>query len=142
MFKSDAFDAMVKQCDGFVAITFPDRYGIECFCPSQPEMRNYVCGPAFSRQYVPLTSHPGAPYPVPGTTKDDICVAMMVPAKHLKHIKHHNEKIDIGRTFLEVIESFEKDKIAVALGVYDCSLEQEMVLAADEEEELKLEPSP
>ena len=79
-FKSDAFTAMVKQCpDGFVTIPFLHNYGMEFFRPGQPEIRTYICGLAFSREYVPLASHPGTPYAVKGTTTNDISVSMMGP---------------------------------------------------------------
>ena len=135
-YKTQSFRSMTLNCDGFVATTFSKKYAVDFRFNASIQHateRILICGPAYSRQYTPMISDPNNTSTVTETTKDDIMIAMMVPIIHMEKVKYRKGgKIDIGFTFLEVIRSLPEREVALALGVYDCSLEKEMVLANNE----------
>ena len=83
----------------------------------------------YSRAYVPMASSNGMRFTVPGAEDNDIMVAMLVSPKHMRHVVYYNDAIDVGKTCVSIMASMANDDIAVALGVYDLSLEMEMYLS-------------
>eukprot|EP00973_Karenia_brevis_P015259 2086245-Karenia_brevis.AAC.1 len=122
---------------GTVIMTFPRKYRVEFYQPrydATATNRTLVVGQMYSRKYIPMASGNGMRFAVPGASDDIVMVAMLVQPQHCQYIVHRNDAIDVGATALAIMRSLNKStEVGAALGVYDCSLEMELVLALNEQ---------
>ena len=132
--KSNAFESMKWLCpQGTLIITFPDKYDVEFWHPRADGMdseRVLICGRMHSRQYIPMTSGNGRRFKIPEADLENTMIALQVAPRHMNCIVWEDTKIDFGATVRRILGTFELGDFAVALGVYDCSLEMEL-LAVD-----------
>ena len=137
-YKTEAFESMAWLClTGTVIMTFHRKYRVEFYQPQYDTTaanRTLVVGQMYSREYIPMASGNGMRFAVPNAGDDIVMVAMLVPLQHFQHIVHRNDAIDVGATALAIMRSLNKStEFGAALGVYDCSLEMELVLALNEQ---------
>ena len=149
-FKTNAFGSMSWHSpSAFVLMTFPEKYGVEFYQPKYNEyyasMRKdpridrclFVTEGAF-RQYKPLAS--GSQYYEICKQGKRIMVAMLVPQRFMPCVHWRDEKIDVGRTLLSVLNRLSPHaEIAMELGGQSFSLSMEIILAMDSMQALKME---
>ena len=134
--KAEAFESMAWLCSGTTIMVFANKYDVEFWQPqhtkfhTKPLNRFLLCGRMFSRDYVSMASGNGMRFAVPDVDKDCLMVAMLVAPEHMKHIMYHNNAIDFGATCLSILGGMADCERAVALGIYDASLEREIYLAS------------
>ena len=119
---------------GVVAMTFPSKYDVEFYQPcADPTASNrlLICGKMRSKEYIPMASSDGLRYVIPNATKDDIMLAMLLPPTLLCCLAMDDDSIDFSATVHNILQSFTEDEFACALGVYDCSLEMELIAHAE-----------
>ena len=130
--KNHAFEAMQWLCPhGTVAMTFPDRYPVELLQPRslcEDSEKTLYCGRMYTRSYVPMTSGSGRRYTIGGADRSNTMLAMQVAPMHLDCVSRVGNRLDFSTTMKKIMATFEETDFAVALGVYDCSLEVELLL--------------
>ena len=130
-YKTNAFESMAWLCpQGVVAMTFPEKYKVEFYQPcADPTSANriLICGRMHSRAYIPMASSDSLRYAIPGAAQDSTMLAMLVPPTFLGCLTMEDGKIDFGATVRNILQALAEDEFACALGVYDCSLEMELV---------------
>ena len=131
-YKTQAFESMAWLCPtGVVAMAFPAKYEVEFYQPcADPTAANrvLVCCRMHSCGYVPMASSDGLRYTIPDTSIDDIMIALLVPPSFLNCLAFEKERLDFGLTIRNVLKMLGEDEYGCALGVYDCSLEMELIL--------------
>lgn len=138
-YKTQAFESMAWLCpSGVVAMPFPRKYQVEFYQPMHDENsqnRVLIVAKMYSRKYVPMSSGAGLRWSVPDVTKEDVMIAMLVPPRLMRHVVWMEEgAVDFGKTVLNFLSALPTNEFGAALGVYDCSLEMELVLALEEQE--------
>ena len=137
-YKAEAFESMAWLCSGTTIMVFANKYDVEFYQPqhtkfdTKPLNRFLLCGRMFSRDYVSMASGNGMRFAVPDVDKDCLMVAMLVAPQHMKHIVYRNDAIDFGATCLSILGDMADCERAIALGIYDASLEREIYLASVE----------
>lgn len=130
-YKTNAFESMAWLCpQGVVVMTFPSKYKVEFYQPcADPTSANriLICGRMLSRAYIPMASSDSLRYTIAGAAQDDTMLAMLVPQPLLGCLTMEDGKIDFGATMRKILQAFAEDEFACALGVYDCSLEMELI---------------
>ena len=130
-YKTNAFESMAWLCpQGVVAMTFPSKYNVEFYQPcANPTAANriLICGRMLSREYVPMASSDGLRYVIPDATKDDTMLAMLLPPRFLSCLVMEEGSVDFSATVHKILQALTEDEFACALGVYDCSLEMELL---------------
>ena len=86
-----------------------------------------ICGRMHSRQYIPMTSGNGRRFTIAKAGLENTMIALQVAPRHINCIVWEGSKIDFGATVRKILDTFEFADFAVALGVYDCSLEMELL---------------
>ena len=71
-------------------------------------------------------SSSGLRFTVPGTSIDDIMIALLVPHRFMTCLAYQDERLDFGVTIRHVLDMLGDDEYGCALGVYDCGLEMEL----------------
>ena len=135
--KTGAFEAMSWACDGTSIMTFSAKYNVEflqpqhCYFEETPRNRLLMVGRMHAEEYVPMASGNGLRYTVPDADIGDTMIAMLVAPEHLPYLVFNcnGGKIHFGQTCASIIAVLKDDEFAVALGVYDLSLEMEIYLA-------------
>ena len=131
VFKTQAFEAMAWLCPrGTVIMTFPSKYIVEFYQPcsaAAAAKRILVCGPMYSREYVPMSSSNGLRYTVPNATREDIMISLLVPPSLMQCVVIANGRIDFASTVQGVLDTLDDREFGCAFGVNDCSLEAELV---------------
>lgn len=134
-YKTQAFESMAWLCStGTVIMTFPQKYLVEFYQPLQVNAakRFLLCGKMFSRHYVPMASGNGMRFNVPEADAEDIVIALLLQPEYMDRVVRHGDEIDFGKTVLGILGSLSDKEYAVALGVYDASLEMELVYALED----------
>jgi hypothetical protein len=130
-YKTNAFESMAWQCTaGTVVMTFPAKFVVEFFQPCyHPDAASRVlmCGKMFSRSYVPMVSSDGLRYTIRDATIDDTMIAILLPPSLVACVAFKEDRIDFGLTIRQFLRALGEDEYGCALGVYDCSLERELV---------------
>ncbi len=130
-YKTNAFESMAWLCPaGTVVMTFPAKFAVEFFQPcSHPDAasRFLICGKMFSRSYVPMVSSDGLRYTISDTTVDDTMIAILSPPSLVACVAFEGDRIDFGLTMRQILHALGEDEYGCALGVYDCSLEMELM---------------
>ena len=80
-----------------------------------------------------MASGNGMRFAVPDVDKDSLIIAMLTTPQHMKHIVYREDAIDFGSTCLAILSDMAANEHAIALGVYDASLEREIYLASAEQ---------
>ena len=125
--KTNAFASMSWLCPtGVVVMTFPDKYKVEFYSTSD---RILIVGGMYSREYIPMMSGNDRRYTIIEAEIGTTVVAILTLAEHIEAITWNKGRIDFGATMREMLNRLGGDEYAVALGVYDCSLEIELVHA-------------
>jgi hypothetical protein len=88
-------------------------------------------GKMLSRDYTPMASSNGLRYTIPQVKQADTMVALLVPSAQLHCVAMEDGRIDFGTTMLRVLGSMGETQYGCSLGCYDCSLEMELVHAAN-----------
>ena len=131
IFQTQAFESMAWLCPrGTVIMTFPSKYIVEFYQPcseAAAAKRILLCGPMYSRHYVPMTSSDGLRYTIPNATRDDIMISLLVPPSLMQCVVIANGRIDFASTVQGVLDTLDDREFGCALGVNDCSLEAELV---------------
>jgi len=139
--KTQAFESMAWLApDGFVAMTFSSKYMVELYQPQHDDdahNRVLLSTRLLFRQYVPMQSSPLRRVPITDTT--NVMGAFLVPYRFMTCLDWRGDALDFGSTMLRVLTALRGTEKAVALGVYDCSLEKEIGLACAERDERELE---
>ena len=140
-YKTEAFESMAWQAPtGTIAMAFPTKYPAQflqpehnIFYPDKPARRLLLCGSMYSRFYVPMAVNDGMRFPVPGTDRQSIMLAMLLAPEHVRCLSYRPDgSIDFGDTCFSILRSLEEHEFGVALGAYDLSLEMEIYHAAKE----------
>ena len=130
--KENAFEAMTYLCpEGTVAMTFPDKYSISLWQPrtwDENSEKTLICCRMRTRGYVPMTSSRGRRFTIPEANEGNTMIALQEAPIHLEFLTWTGQYLDFSATMRKILESFEEQDYAVALGVYDCSLEIELLL--------------
>ena len=130
--KNNAFEAMQWLCpQGTVAMTFPDRYPVELLQPralNEDSEKTLFCGRMYSRNYIPMASGSGRRYTIGGADRSNTMLAMQVAPMHINCVSWVGSRLDFSTTMKRIMATFGETDFAVALGVYDCSLEIELLL--------------
>jgi hypothetical protein len=133
-YKTQAFESMAWLCPtGVVAMTFSVKYRVEFYQPcNDPTARNraLICAKMYSRSYVPMSSSPGLRFAVPGNAANDVMLAVLMPPSLLDCLCWKEEQIDFGITILNILRVMGENEYGCALGIYDGSLEMELVEAS------------
>lgn len=137
MYKTQAFESMAWLCPrGLVAMTFPAKYRVEFYQPVSDKAaagRILICAKMSTRLYVPMASSDGLRYTIPDAMAGNIMVAMLVPPDMWPCVVlGESGCIDFGETMQRVLDGLTEEEYGCALGVYDCSLEMELLLASSE----------
>ena len=134
-YKTEAFESMAWLCPtGLVAMTFPAKYKVEFYHPrndTTATARILICTNMSARSYVPMASSNGLRYRIPQADVEDTMVSMLVPPA-MWHCVTFDEAgcLIFGQTLRKALATLDDDEFGCALGVYDCSLEAELL--ADE----------
>ena len=130
-YKTNAFESMAWLCpDGVVAMTFPSKYQVELYQPcADPTARDrlLICGRMIAGAYIPMVSSDGLRYRIPDASKDDTMLAMLMPPRFVGCLDMVEGGINLRATLRNVLQALEEVEFACALGVYDCSLEMELL---------------
>jgi hypothetical protein len=132
-YKTNAFESMAWLAPmGSVFMMFLSKFRVELYQPRHhPDAtsRLLMCGKMFSRNYIPMASGNGMRFTIPDADIQEVMVAMLLIPEHIQHLTMVGENIDFGTTALKIIRSLAGVEFGVALGVYDLSLEMELVHA-------------
>ena len=74
-----------------------------------------------------MVSSDGLRYTIPDTTVDDTMIAILLPPSLMTCVAFERDRIDFGLTIRQFLRALGEDEYGCALGVYDCSLEREVV---------------
>ena len=86
----------------------------------------------FSREDAVAGLHAyGLRYTISQVKQADTMVALPVPSAQLHCVAMEDGRIDFGTTMLRVLGSMGETQYGCSLGCYDCSLEMELVHAAN-----------
>ena len=141
-FKTCAWESMAwNSPNGLVAMTFPACYAVEFWNPKYNQKhaegvedirseRLLVVGPAYLRQYTPLSS--GSELCPINRSRVETMIALLVPERFMNCIIKRGVKIDVGMTFLRCLQNLTENERAIELGGQTYCLSVEMVLAEDE----------
>ena len=115
-------------------MAFPSKYNVEFYQPCHDpaaKSRVLVCARMYSRNYIPLASSSGLRFAVPNTKSEDVMLALLMPPSRMRCLSWKDERIDFGETMLNVLRVMDEAEYGCAIGVYDCSLEMELVSALE-----------
>lgn len=130
-YKTNAFESMAWLCpEGVIAMTFPSKYNVEFYQPcADPTARDrlLICGKMIAETYLPMASSDGLRYVIPDASKDDTMLAMLMPPRFVACLVMVEGRINLKATLRNVLQALTEDEFACALGVYDCSLEMELI---------------
>ena len=79
----------------------------------------------------PLASSSGLRFTVPDSTLVDIMVALLMPPSQMKSLVWGAGCLDFGATMLHILQAMSETEYGCALGMYDGSLEMELVHATE-----------
>ena len=130
--KNHALEAITWLCpSGTVAMPFPDKYPVALWQPrtsNETSEKTLICGRMLTRHYVPMMSGNGRLYAISNADGNNTMIAMQVAPTHLKCITWVDQYLDFSTTMKKIMATFQEEGYAVALGVYDCPLEMELLL--------------
>ena len=130
-YKTNAFESMAWLCpEGVIAMTFSSKYKVEFYQPcADPTAhdRLLICGRMIAGGYLPMASSDGLRYGIPDASKDDTMLALLLPPRFVGCLVMGEGRINLKATLRNVLQALAEDEFACALGVYDCSLEMELL---------------
>jgi len=135
LYKTEAFESMAWLCPmGVVAMTFGAKYCVEFYQPRYHHdamNRVLLCGQMYAREYIPMASGSGLRFTVPDAIEDTHMVAFLIPPLQLGLLCWKEGQIDFGQTMLNILQTMAENEYGCALGVYDGSLEMELIKALE-----------